>query len=361
MLFPGPAIARDAARALAFRAMANLGNGRFDPAWQDILAIHRLANLIEREGTLTEQEVAAEIRRIACDATATLVSQNNVSAKQLRQFQRELSELPEFSVVPTSLDSFERVTYLDSILWLRAGHAEAWGKHLRVSDDVINRIVQVTRLPADWNIILRRGNEQFDQMVAASRIPPGAQRDAAVSKIDANRDRFKKDFGNRIKTIVNLSQQERADLFFEMTINIFATDLRSIMDIQDGANNHLRLTRIAAALANYRTEHAYPAKLDELAPKIMGALPTDISDGAQFLYERSNEGYLLYNRGPNRLDENGSNAKLEIWRGYRLYDLSDVEWYKLKQKIPAGADDLSIRIPIPSFKVPQASPPTRPR
>ena len=89
-----------------------------------------------------------------------------------------------------------------------------------------------------------------------------------------------------------------------------------------------RNLQVAFALAAYRRDHgSYPAKLDDLAPKYLAAVPDDLFSGQAVLYRLSDKGYLLYSVGVNGEDEGG-----------RPFDDE-----------PAG-DDLPVRMPLPELK-----------
>ena len=67
------------------------------------------------------------------------------------------------------------------------------------------------------------------------------------------------------------------------------------------------VTDLAFALAAYRADHgAYPAKLDELVPKYVEAIPKDIfNNDADLHYTRQDNGFLLYSFGRNGIDDGG--------------------------------------------------------
>ena len=66
------------------------------------------------------------------------------------------------------------------------------------------------------------------------------------------------------------------------------------------------LTKLAFALAAYHADHgSYPAKLSDLMPKYVNALPKDIFTGSDLHYRREGNGYLLYSVGVNGKDDGG--------------------------------------------------------
>ncbi len=91
----------------------------------------------------------------------------------------------------------------------------------------------------------------------------------------------------------------------------------------------------------------YPAQLADLVPDVLPKLPVDLYNAKPSLYHRDAEGYLLYSTGPNGTDDGGSNADWGgIAAGRDPDDFPEAEAEKLRATIPAGADDIAIRVPV---------------
>ncbi|MCI0492137.1 MAG: hypothetical protein L0Z07_04280, partial [Planctomycetes bacterium] len=151
-----------------------------------------------------------------------------------------------------------------------------------------------------------------------------------------------------------VSRRHRSKLVSAKMLAMCLPPVSAATDVEDRANCTIELTRLAAALAVYRAEHgAYPEKLDELAPGVLGELPVDLYNAKPFVYKRTDDGYLLYSAGENGTDDGGSHEQWEILEGRSLNDLDDAEAEKLRPKIPAGTDDISIRVPRPPFALPK--------
>ena len=70
--------------------------------------------------------------------------------------------------------------------------------------------------------------------------------------------------------------------------------------------NAFQLIRLGFSLAIYRWDTgSYPAKLADLVPKYVAAVPKDIFNDADLHYTRTGGGYLLYSVGPNGKDDGG--------------------------------------------------------
>jgi hypothetical protein len=141
-----------------------------------------------------------------------------------------------------------------------------------------------------------------------------------------------------------------------MMIGLFLPAISAATDAEDRANAAMQLTQLAAALAEFRAVHGdYPKKLDELVPGVLDELPVDIHTASPLLYRRDGKGYLLYSAGDDGKDDGGSNERTSTLAGQSLSDLNDTEAQNLQTKIPAGSDDIGIRLPHPSFEMPRSA------
>jgi len=96
----------------------------------------------------------------------------------------------------------------------------------------------------------------------------------------------------------------------------------------DRAEQVERNLHVAFALAAYQRDHgAYPAKLDELAPKYLASVPLDLFTGKALVYGPAADGYLLYSCGPDGRDDLG----------------------RTEDDAPSG-DDIAVRMPLPPRK-----------
>jgi hypothetical protein len=81
-LLPAVQKCRGLAQALTARAMLRIAEGRYDEAWQDLLACHRLARLLARGATLIEALVGIAIDQIASNAELTYLERAKLTAPQ---------------------------------------------------------------------------------------------------------------------------------------------------------------------------------------------------------------------------------------------------------------------------------------
>jgi hypothetical protein len=349
---------RDAARALSARAMWHLGEGRTHEAWQDLLAVHRLAVLMTQGRTLVEQLVAFAVRDTARDGTVTLLHHGHLTAEQARQIERALAALPDFDVIARALDEIERASALNAFIRVGAGGgAELFSAISGVQDnDFGNQVFNVVSV--DWNLVLMETNRWYDRLVAAAELPDYQERAGAFDKIEADMQQLAADSRVPARWMAGVvSRQHRSSLVSSILLSLFLPAVTAAADSQDRANATLELTRLAAALAVYRAEHgSYPEKLEELVPSVMKKLPVDLYNAKPFMYKRDGDGYLLYNMGVNAADDGGSNDRMQIVEGRPLEGEDDAQTRTKQIKI-INTDDISIRVPRPPLKLPKLNPP----
>lgn len=108
---PGLYTIRAAHDALSVRAMWHIGEGHFDEAWRDILALHHLACLTAQGPALLDQLNAFALCRTASDGTLTLLGHAQLSPDQANQIQSDLASLTKFSRVVDAFAGGERMIH----------------------------------------------------------------------------------------------------------------------------------------------------------------------------------------------------------------------------------------------------------
>jgi hypothetical protein len=354
MLLPGAQMVRDAGHALSARAMWHLGEDRPMDAWQDLLALHRLSRLLTQGNTLVEQYVAIAMSVDARDGTLALLPHGNLTVEQAREVQRDLAALPMFNSVAQSLDEDERMLTVGTlVLASSSGIRDCLSSNDMPTDGLGIGVLDLASV--DWNLVLRETNDWYDRLVDAASLPDRAARCKSVDQVDADFRQMEIGLHSASQWLVGVvSRRQRSKLVFAKMLDLFLSAVSAATDVENRANCTLGLTRLAAALAVYRAEHgAYPEKLDELAPGVLGELPVDLYNAKPFVYKRTDDGYLLYSAGENGTDDGGSHEQWEILEGRSLNDLDDAEAEKLRPKIPSDADDISIRVPRPPLTLPK--------
>jgi hypothetical protein len=209
-------------------------------------------------------------------------------------------------------------------------------------------------LRINWNVALRKANEYMDRYAAALRMPNAPARDAAMSKIAA--DVTQPGEGLTASDILRaaVNPTARDAIVAAPALFLLLPDVQNAVQNQDGANNDLQRTRLAAALAVYRAEKGqYPPTLGALVPDCIDKLPVDSLHGLPYAYQRIDSGYLLYSFGPNGIDDGGSNYRVRLLNGQFVDYTEDANGDAVDPPIPESADDFAIRVPRPPIKLPK--------
>ncbi len=321
-----PAMLREAARALNARAMQRIQDGQRDQAWADLLAAHRLARLASHGPTLIDGLVAITADGMACAADQALLQHAHLTAVRAAKMRADLAALPPMPKMIDKLDVGERFSYLDSIMMLARGKD---GSHQqRDSDDIGSEGV-------DWDLVLRTANRTYERVVEVARLPTRAERKIAAEKIDvetAKQMMAAEGWKSRVLWALTGSRRGESEAIGLLAAGLRLGSAEMARDCEDRGNMQLDLTKLAFALAEYRARQgSYPAKLADLVPKYVAAVPKDIFSGGELHYTLQGDGYLLYSVGPNGKDDGGRNQQ----------DNPD-------DRRLEGCDDIAVRIPAKS-------------
>jgi hypothetical protein len=334
---------RELAPALAARAMLHASDGRFDEAWQDLLACHRLGRLVARGAEYNEFVLGRYISQVAGDAELALLERAQPTAQQAQAWLRDLQRLPPDGPVADKVDLGMRFLFLNAVMMARRGPIRtlrlleflATGRRPPAAADPFvaePEPPQAALNSLDCDAMLRTGNRWFDRVAAALRIKDRAGREKALDQIEEELKALKEDAGS-VATVIDALRGGReygaevSKRLGVVMIDCLMPAARWMKRVADRTEQVERNLHLAFALAAYRGEHGrYPEQLDALAPTYLAAVPTDLFSGKALVYRRLKEGYLLYSVGVNGLDEQGHGA----------------------DDTPRG-DDLPIRMPLPAL------------
>jgi hypothetical protein len=348
---------RQAAEALSARATQTLAAGKVEEAWQDLLAIQRLARLIAQGPMLLEKLVALSMQRMACDGTLVLLASTDLTADQARRFQADLRGLPPMSSLAEKLDIGERYVFLDVVCAVSRDPvtpfeiAGVLPQDGGAADQALTRgltkaLIRIAdAFLVDWDDALRTGNEWYGRAVAAMRKPTFRERSAEARRIEQEGRQASPSWIRAL--LFHTAEPVRAPsrrvtfgrLIGELGIALLFPSVSSVVQVEDREAARFTMTQVAIALAAYRAEHgAYPRGLAELRPKYLEDIPKDPFTESEFRYQLRQNGYVLYTVGPNCRDDNGRNWQEELnWDGPAVGKIDNN---------PIDADDVAIQLPI---------------
>ena len=339
-LMPSVSQCRDAAEALTARAMRTTFARKYDASWRDLLACHRLGRQVARGGTVLEAVVGYAIENIAIQAELTFLEASAMPKGKLQDRLKQLQSLPPVANMADKMDVGERSVYLQSLqsvtedagLSLQA--TNGGNRPLPEKVDELPEDLRKTLARIDWEPAFADANRWFDRTVTAIRIEDRAARNREYDALDKD---FAAAFEEALKlgTILEILREKERPKTVGISINMIVLKLlrlphRTLSNARDRVSQNWRNLEVAFALAAYyRDQGRYPAKLADLVPKYVAAVPSDIFSGKDLIYTPSPTGYHFHSVGVNGVDEGG--------RG--------------PDDSPPG-DDLGMTMPLPPLKKP---------
>ena len=162
-LLPSVQKCRELASALTNRAMLKLGEGKFDAAWADILACHRLGRHLTRGATLIETLVGIAICQVASNATLAYLDRADLSSKQAVDRLKDLRAFRPIAPMADKIDTGERMMGLDAFQMIRRG-GDFNGPNKPNAED------QKALAVLDWTTVMQTLNKFYTRMATAMRI-----------------------------------------------------------------------------------------------------------------------------------------------------------------------------------------------
>lgn len=331
-LLPGIQQSRAIARYLVSRAMLNIEKGNVDHAWRDLIACHRLGEMIGRGPTLIEYLVGTAITQIATHGQIVFLDRVQPAAAQLAQYRKDLANLRPIRPATEQMLVTERMLYLDSVVQIACGRISFNDLDVTPASGLEKFATQLAILSIDWNIVMQEGNSMYDRFDAAMKLESYPQRRAAMLAIEKELQRVKANVSAKGFLLAAVTEGSTGKAIGKMMGGVLTALLLPAISAVDKAHNRSVQNRenllLAYALADWKARHdSYPEKLDQLVPDFVSKPPTDAFTGKPLTYRREGDGFILYSVGVNDQDDNGQS-----------YDDD-----------PRG-DDLVVRLPLPEVK-----------
>jgi hypothetical protein len=332
-LIPGVQKSREFATALTARAMLRVGEKKYDDAWQDLLACHRLGRLLGNGGTLIESLVSISIDIHASDADLAFIESAKLDSKQIKKCIADLQKLPPPTSLADKVGGAERFIFLQAVLLIDRDGPEileglSGGKgpaKLGAQNAVAGSV--------NWDPALRNGNQFYSRMAMAMRLKDRTLREKHLQEIDRDIVTLQKNstgIASVAKSFLAAKNPPEAvgKLIGDILLRLLFPAVTRVQQAADRAEQTQYNLRVAFALAAYQRDNGkFPKTSDALAPKYLATIPQDLFSGKSLIYRPSADGYLLYSVGVNGRDDDG-----------RSYDDD-----------PPG-DDLPVRMPLPKLR-----------
>ncbi|MEX1097538.1 MAG: hypothetical protein WED34_15945 [Planctomycetales bacterium] len=307
---------REAARVLLARAMQRLGRGERTEAQEDLLACHRFARHLARGHTLIDWLLGVAVESMTFDADAAVAHHGGLSSAEAMRYRDRLAELPPFPSVADKIDRCERFAFLDLTVRIARYGFGAF------AEDVNMETGRFPKIFVDWDVPLLMGNDLYGRMAQAARAPTRAERQSGFDEINRLLRHMQDEARNPLRIVT-----DRSGIVADYLLALLLPATSKASNADDRRLMRADLVQLAFALAAHRADHgAYPAALDELAPRYIPNVPEDLFSGKPLIYRPMEDGggYLLYSVGVNETDDDG----------------------RTDEDDPYG-DDLVVRTPVP--------------
>lgn len=310
VLLPGVQMSRDLARALTARAMLRLSEGNRFSAWRDLIVVHRLGRLVGRGPTMIEGLVGIAIESMAIEGELRVISDSQPPPKQVALFVKQLQSLPPRATMIDKVDVCERCLFLDVCLHVARGtmdlnevadgNAGDGGFAKKFMEAAIIQTVE-------WDDVLKSGNRWYDRLVAAGRKPNYQARMEAFRQLDTDlKELAKRRQGAAVALAILGGKPAITQFTSDVLISLVLPATQQACRAEHRIIQRQRNLEIALALSAWRGEHdAYPETLDDLVPKYLPAIPTDLFNDKPLHFERTADGYRFYSVGENEKDDQG--------------------------------------------------------
>ncbi len=329
---PGVQKSREFANALTVRAMLRVGEKKYDDAWQDLLACHRLGRLVGQGGTLIESLVGIAMDHIASDADLTFLEHAKLDVKQVKKCLADLQKLPPMPSLADKVGLTERFTFLQAVCLIDRDGPEAFEGLAGVppgKGDVLGKAITKTMFAGiQWDGTLKTANQLYNRMAGAMRLKDRDLREKQLRQFELDIRAMKgklltpEEIGRRILLSKNVGEAT-GKYVGDLMICLLVPAVMKVQFAADRTEQVQSNLHIAFALAAYSRDNGkYPKTLDALVPNYLASIPNDIFSNKALIYRPDATGYLFYSVGINGRDDGG--------RGY------DDE--------PPG-DDLRVRMP----------------
>jgi len=304
-------IYRELCAGLLCRAQLQIANGQFEEAKADILCAHRLARLLAKGPLKLQFLLGRALERNALEAGEVLLKLAEFPQKSLEGWANDLDALPGKTSLTNFVNLGQRSFYLESTMLMnQIGPSEFYLHKLNQEEVDVKKLSKISNITLDYDDALVSINNAVDFILDCfgensflkSIDLLNSAYDSALQKVNNNNS-------NYVYEILWLNLYKR-----RLLPNKHAENIRLLMlgvtrrsAVADArVSEREDLFRLALALAIHRkAKGSFPEKLEELVPAFLKEIPGDRFSNRGLIYDKGDDGYILYSVGPNGKDEQG--------------------------------------------------------
>lgn len=307
--------------ALRVRAMLRIGEGELESAWDDVLAIHKLALLQAQDHHFMTHAIAHEAEHGAFVCEQALLRSSELTPELIDRIRRELAVLPDMPGIASALNYGERYALLDSIcLFAKLGTHAFKRRSFSNLGQLENSFTQGSLdfwfiHFVNWNRVLRTANKWVDDAIARVEIKSDAERARALNEFGEKIRATKlKPFENNnwIPRSTNwmvywpLLRKQVTQWVADQIVTVIFPHVTGVASTHSRCRAERDLANVGWALAAYHASHnSYPDKLEVLVPRFLPRVPLDRMCDQPLKYQSNGQRFKLYSVGVNQLDDEG--------------------------------------------------------
>jgi len=249
--------------------------------------------------------MAMHVEGLANHLDLAIAEHSALSLGTSQRLSQQIKALPPLPDVAQKLDVFERFSLLEIIASLEDKDSQiASPDGSRGFRFTGGAFIDASRV--DLNDALRRANAWSDRIVQVVRLPNVLARKAALGDLLNSMQSTKDALQSAEQHLKDMNDDELSRWCADKIVADFSPATTSVVSSHDRLLEESELVHVSLALSACHIEtKSYPAKLMDLVPRYIGAIPKDQFSGQELHYAREGAGYLLYSVGPNGVDDGG--------------------------------------------------------
>jgi hypothetical protein len=270
---------RGLADAVATDAMYRIGDGDLSDAWDDALALHRMARVMSRSPTLIGNLIGLSVEGLAQDVDHQILENIKLDSGDVRQMMATFDQLQPMSRGSYAINLGERFLMLDNLSAQASGQSIFFGYYK--NDEVINLIHKA--VPFHYAMIMSEMNNYYDDV---------AQSFDAVTFEDAQKQI------QDLHTANYLRGGFISGALVRILIATIGPSMERALRMEFVPDAAIQMDKTEFILAAWHADHGgYPAALTELVPDYLISVPIDPFDGQPLRYQQTANGYKLWSIG----------------------------------------------------------------
>jgi hypothetical protein len=350
-------------KLLVTRAMYRAGSGNLGAACDDLGVAYRMAALCGRKWDTRTVEQAASFQCGVGEATLSLLELPGLTRKHVKRLRSERQAAPAMTPLVESIDVGDRISSLNWALVLRRRGIRPYiemAQPVRFIDmnskdaetpeqrEAVRKTWPETPVDrwlkesVDWNPVLKGINARYDELISLLGKPYPERREK-VAQLLKQFETSPPGLSLKPDDMRVPSPEQSVDAALHLVLEHDYRGLLLRIHLLVGWEVTRRLHELALDLAEFRLLHGkYPEQLAELATIEGAGSRIDPFTTREFIYRKTEKGYLLYSPGENLRDDDGKDSRDA--RKFAEANQADKSKPAAKEAQPDW-DDIRVRMP----------------